>query len=231
MMDILQRQKSLIGEDNCLKLKGATVAVFGLGGVGSYAVEGLARAGVGKLIICDNDVIAPHNINRQLYALHSTLNKKKVEVAKERILDINPEIKVTVKDCFFCEQTLSEFDFSSFDYVVDCIDTVTSKLLLIQSAKLAGVKVISCMGTGNKLGSQFLVGDIFKTASCPLAKVMRRELKKRNISSLKCVYSLEIPAVKGEEGEGRKRVPASISYVPAIAGLTLAGEVIKDLIC
>lgn len=229
-MDILTRQRSLIGDENCKKLQNARVAVFGLGGVGSYTVEALARAGVGELVICDNDVIAYHNINRQLYALNSTIGVKKVDVATQRINDINKDIKVVACDCFFNEQTSTDFDFSSFDYVVDCIDTVTSKLKLIECAKEAGVKIISCMGTGNKLGSQFLVGDIFKTSACPLAKVMRHELKKRNISSLKCVYSLEIPVVKSAEKGESKRTPASISYVPAIAGLTIAGEVIKDII-
>lgn len=229
-MDILARQKSLIGEENCKKLQNATVAVFGLGGVGSYTVEALARAGVGKLVICDNDVVCEHNINRQLYALSSTIGIKKVEVATQRINDINADIQVFAKDCFFSEQTATDFDFSSYDYVVDCIDTVTSKIKLIECAKSANVKVISCMGTGNKLNSQFLVGDIFKTTNCPLAKVMRHELKKRNITSLKCVYSLEIPVVKSAENGESKRTPASISYVPAIAGLTIAGEVIKDII-
>ena len=229
-MDTLARQKSLIGEQNCDKLKNATVAVFGLGGVGSYTVEALARAGVGKLIICDNDVVAIHNVNRQLYALHSTIGKKKVEVATQRIKDINPTAEIIARDCYFDASTAESFDFSSFDYVVDCIDTVTSKIKLIECAKNAGVKIISCMGTGNKLGTQFLVGDIYKTSNCPLAKVMRHELKKRNITSLKCVYSLEIPAVKSAENGESKRTPASISYVPAIAGLTLAGEVIKDII-
>ena len=229
-MDILTRQRSLIGDENCKKLQNATVAVFGLGGVGSYTVEALARAGVGKLIICDNDVVCEHNGNRQLYALRSTLGKKKVEVATQRINDINENIPVVAHDCFFSEQTVNDFDFSAYDYVVDCIDTITSKLTLIECAKNAGVKVISCMGTGNKLNSQFLVGDIYKTTNCPLAKVMRRELKKRNITSLKCIYSLEIPVVKSAENGESKRTPASISYVPAIAGLTLAGEVIKDII-
>ncbi len=230
MMDILERQKSLIGEQNCEKLKNATVAVFGLGGVGSYTVEALARAGVGKLVLCDNDVVCEHNINRQLYALRSTIGLKKVDVATQRINDINENIKVITHDCFFSAESAESFDFCSYDYVVDCIDTVTSKLKLIECAKNAKVKIISCMGTGNKLNSQFLVGDIFKTTNCPLAKVMRHELKKRNISSLKCVYSLEIPLVKSAENGESKRTPASISYVPAIAGLTIAGEVIKDII-
>ena len=160
MKEIFQREIKLIGENNYLKLASSTVAVFGLGGVGSYVAEALARAGVGKLVICDNDVIAPHNINRQLYALHSTVGKKKAQVAFERLKDINPNLQVVVKDCFLDGQTINEFDLSSYSYVADCIDTVTSKILLAKECLQKGVKIISCMGTGNKLNANFTVKDI-----------------------------------------------------------------------
>lgn len=228
-MDIFQREIKLIGEENYKKLARAKVAVFGLGGVGSYVVEGLARAGVGALELCDNDVIAPHNINRQLYALHSTVGKKKVEVALNRVKDINPNIAVSAHDCFFDKDSAKQFDFSFFTYVADCIDTVTSKILLCECANRAGVKIISSMGTGNKLNCDFKVSDISKTKVCPLARVMRRELVKRNIKNLKCVYSEEIPVLLSEENEER-RTPSSISYVPSSAGLLIAGEIIKDII-
>ena len=229
MKEIFQREIKLIGENNYLKLASSTVAVFGLGGVGSYVAEALARAGVGKLVICDNDVIAPHNINRQLYALHSTVGKKKTQVAFERLKDINPNLQVVVKDCFLDGQTINEFDLSSYSYVADCIDTVTSKILLAKECLSKGVKIISCMGTGNKLNANFTVKDIKQTKVCPLARVMRRELGKLNLSGLKCVYSEEDPIIFGEDNEQR-RVPSSISYVPSTAGLLLAGEIIKDII-
>jgi len=228
-MSVLQREINLIGEEKYQKLKGSAVAVFGLGGVGSYVAEALARAGVGKLLICDNDTVALHNINRQLYALHSTVGMPKAQVAFNRLKDINPDLQIEVKQIFFSAETLGNFDLSNYDYIADCIDTVTSKILLIQQANALGVKVISCMGTGNKLNCDFKVADIKKTKVCPLARVMRRELSKRNINCLKCVYSEEKPIINGETNEQR-RIPASISYAPSVAGLMLAGEIIKDLI-
>ena len=228
-MSIFQREINLIGEEQYQKLKNSAVAVFGLGGVGSYVAEALARAGVGKILICDNDTVASHNINRQLYALHSTVGMPKVEVAFNRLKDINPDLQIEVKQIFFSAETLGDFDLSNYDYIADCIDTVTSKILLIQQANALGVRVISCMGTGNKLNCDFKVADIKKTKVCPLARVMRRELSKRNITSLKCVYSEEEPIINGETNEQR-RIPASISYVPSTAGLILAGEIIKDLV-
>lgn len=228
-MSVFQREINLIGEEQYQKLKNSAVAVFGLGGVGSYVAEALARAGVGKLLICDNDTVALHNINRQLYALHSTVGMPKAQVAFNRLKDINPDLQIEVKQIFFSAETLGDFDLSNYDYIADCIDTVTSKILLIQQANALGVKVISCMGTGNKLNCDFKVADIKKTKICPLARVMRRELSKRNINCLKCVYSEEEPIINGETNEQR-RIPASISYAPSVAGLMLAGEIIKDLI-
>ena len=228
------REISLIGDKKFEKLQNAKVAVIGLGGVGSYVVEALARAGVGQLLLCDNDVIAPHNINRQLFALHSTVGKFKVDVATQRVKDINPEIKVVAKNMRFDKDNLSQFDFSGYNYVVDCIDLVTHKLLLIQHAKSAGVPVISSMGTGNKLNCEFKVADIFETKICPLSVVMRKEMRRRGISSVKAVYSEEVALKpldnKVEDDSPRRQTPTSISYVPASCGLLLAGEVIKDII-
>lgn len=225
------REISLIGQEKFDKLANSSVAVFGLGGVGSYVAEALVRAGVGKLLICDNDVIAPHNVNRQLFALHSTVGKKKTEVAAERLKDINPDVVIDARDCYFDAATESLFDFSSFDYVADCIDSVTSKLLLVQRSHEAGVPVISCMGTGNKIYQDFYVADIYKTEACPLAKVMRRELKKRGITSLKTVFSKELPRKPLVFVESNKRqTPSSISFVPPVAGLLLAGEIVRDII-
>lgn len=225
------REISLIGEEKFNKLKGASVAVFGLGGVGSFVVEALARAGVGKLLICDNDVIAPHNANRQLYALTSTVGRFKAEVAAERVKDINPEIVVDARKSYYDAESAGEFDFASFDYIADCIDSVTSKILIAENTDKCGTPVISCMGTGNKLFQRFEVADIYETTECPLAKVMRRELKKRGISKLKVVYSKEKPRKPLLEIESNKRqTPASISFVPPTAGFILAGEIIRDII-
>lgn len=225
------REISLIGEEKFNKLKGASVAVFGLGGVGSFVVEALARAGVGKLLICDNDVIAPHNVNRQLYALSSTVGKFKADVAAERVKDINPGIVVDARKTYYDAESADGFDFASFDYIADCIDSVTSKILIAVNADKCGTPVISCMGTGNKLFQRFEVADIYKTTECPLAKVMRRELKKRGISKLKVVYSKEKPRKPLLEIESNKRqTPASISFVPPTAGFILAGEIIRDII-
>lgn len=231
MDELFIRERALIGEKAFEKLKNSAVAVFGLGGVGSFVVEALARAGVGKLLLCDDDVIAPHNTNRQLFALQSTVGRKKAEVAAERTLDINPSIEVDVRAIRYDEKTQNEFDFSGFDYIADCIDTVTSKLLLAVRAQEAGVPIISCMGTGNKLSGDFKVADIYKTEVCPLAKVMRRELKARGVKSLKVVYSTEQPySPLIETGSAKRQTPASVSFVPPEAGFKLAGEIIRDII-
>ena len=220
------RTVALIGEDGVEKLKRARVAIFGIGGVGGFVVEALARAGVGALDLIDNDCVNESNLNRQIVALRSTLGRRKTEVAKERVRDIGEDICVRTHDIFVLPDTVDAFDFSCFDYVVDAIDTVSGKLAIIERAREAGVPVISCMGTGNKLDpTAFTVADIEKTSVCPLARVMRRELKKRGITGVKVLYSKEEP--KREMATG---VPSSISFVPSVAGLILAGEVIKDLI-
>lgn len=222
----------LIGEAAVEKLKRVRVAVFGVGGVGGYAIEALARAGVGAIDLIDNDRVSESNINRQIIALHSTVGRLKTDVMKERLLDINPQMDVRTHNVFFLPENAEEFDFSQYDYVVDAIDTVSGKIALIERAKKANVPVISCMGTGNKTNpSAFLVADIEKTSVCPLARVMRRELKKRGISGVKVVYSTEEPhEPSGAKSETGKPVPASISFVPPVAGLLLASAVIKDLI-
>ncbi len=231
------RTTKLIGKNALQKLQQSHVAVFGLGGVGSFAAEALVRAGVGTLTVVDSDKIDETNINRQLYALHSTIGRYKTVVCKERIADINPNARVF--DCCirFDRETQGSFDFSQFDYVVDAIDTVTSKLLLAEICDKAGVPLISCMGTGNKLdATAFVVADIFETSVCPLAKVMRKELKARGIAHLKVVYSKEQPKscrgcdVQNGDGARVKIPPASISFVPPVAGFILAGEAVKDLI-
>lgn len=233
----LSRMEALIGEDSVKKLNKSHVAVFGLGGVGSYVTEALARAGVGTITLVDHDVIASSNINRQLYALTSTMGKNKVDVAKERILQINPKACVYAYNARYDKETEAQgiFDFCQFDYVVDAIDTVTSKLLLVKSCNGARTPIISCMGTGNKLdATAFEVADISKTSVCPLAKVMRRELKKLGITTLKVVYSTEQPITPDFDDDAvesqRRQTPASVSFVPPVAGFILAGEVIKDLI-
>ena len=227
------RTARLIGESAVNILKNSSVAVFGVGGVGSFAAEALARAGVGRLCLVDNDTVNESNINRQIIALHSTLGQKKAQAAAERIADINPNADVTAVCEFYDSTTAESFDLSCFDYVIDAIDTVTSKLLLIENAKKCGTPIISSMGTGNKLNpSLFEIADIGKTSVCPLARVMRRELKNRGIYKLKVVYSKEKPRKpKTDEPipEGKRQIPASISYVPSVAGLMLAGEVIMDL--
>ena len=218
------RTEMLLGQEAIKRLQNATVAVFGIGGVGGFATEALARSGVGNLELIDHDTVSVSNLNRQIVALHSTLGKYKVDVMKDRILDINPDIKVTVHRLFYLPETAEQFDFSKYDYVVDCIDTVTGKLQLIEAAKSANVPIISSMGAGNKLNpAAFEVADIAKTSVCPLAKVMRRELKKRNIKNVKVVYSKEEPV------ETKTRTPGSCAFVPSVAGLILAGEVVKDL--
>ena len=226
------RTALLLGQDGVEKLKKARVAVFGVGGVGGYVVEALARSGVGTLDLIDNDVVSLSNINRQIIALHSTIGRLKTEVAAERARDINPDIVIHTHNVFYLPETAAQFDFSAYDYVVDAIDTVSGKIALAQQAKAANVPIISAMGAGNKLDpTAFEVADVSKTTVCPLARVMRRELKKRGVEHVKVVYSKEEPKKKETcENNGEKAVPASISFVPPMAGLTIAGEVIKDLI-
>jgi len=234
MDTVFSRTIRLIGEAEFDKLKNSSVAVFGIGGVGSAVAEALARAGVGRLCLIDSDTVNITNINRQLIALHSTIGKNKVDVAAQRIADINPNAVVTPVCKFYDSETQNRFDLSQFDYIADAIDTVTSKLLLIENAARLNVPIISCMGTGNKLdASAFEVSDIYKTSVCPLARVMRRELKARGIKKLKVVYSKEIPMepqIEAPLPEGRRQVPSSISFVPPVAGYILAGEIIKELI-
>lgn len=222
----------LIGEEALARLRGARVALFGVGGVGSAAAEALARGGIGAIDIIDNDTVSVSNINRQLCALDSTVSRPKVEVVAERIRDINPEVKVRAMQIFFMPDT--ELDFSVYDYIIDAIDTVSAKIEIAVRAKECGVAVISCMGTGNKLDpTAFVVEDLARTTVCPLARVMRRELKKRGITHMKVVYSTE-EAKKSEDrardAESGKAVPASISFVPPVAGFIAAGEVIRDII-
>lgn len=226
------RTALLIGKEGVEKLKNSRVAVFGVGGVGGYVVEALARSGVGALELIDKDTVSTSNINRQIIALHSTVGRLKTEVMAERVKDINPDCKVSVRNLFYLPETAEEFDFSSYDYVVDAIDTVSGKIALIEQAKKANVPVISSMGAGNKLdATAFEVADITKTSVCPLARVMRRELKKRGIEHLKVVYSKEepLPSALTDEESG-KAIPGSIAFVPSVVGLIIAGEVIKDLI-
>ncbi len=229
---MLSRTELLIGKESVEKLKRARVAVFGVGGVGGYAVEALARSGVGAIDVVDKDVVSVSNINRQIIALRSTVGRKKTEVIAERIRDINPEITVRCHDLFFLPENADEFDFSAYDYIVDAIDTVSGKLALVEKANAYGVPIISAMGAGNKLNAAaFEVTDITKTSVCPLARVMRRELKKRGIAHLKVVYSKEEPLPsKAVDEESGKPLAGSIAFVPSVAGLLLAGEVIKDFI-
>lgn len=249
MLNQFSRTELLIGSSNMERLKRARVAVFGIGGVGGYTVEALARSGVGTLDLIDDDRVCLTNLNRQIYALRSTIGKYKVDVAKERILDINPEATVNTWRTFYMPDTADQFDFSEYDYVVDAIDTVTGKLALAEQAKAAGTPIISCMGAGNKMDpTAFRVADISKTSVCPLARVMRRELKKRGIRHLKVVYSTEtaLEPVEAEENScrtgcvcppgtartctKRRQIPGSNAFVPSAAGLIIASEVVKDLI-
>ncbi len=235
MSERLSRTEILIGTQALERLKSSRVCVFGVGGVGGYVVEALARSGVGAIDVVDNDQIAVSNLNRQIIALESTIGRDKVEVIRERIHDINPDIKVVTHKCFYLPETASQFDFTSFDYVVDAIDTVTAKIDIILKCTELGVPVISSMGTGNKLDpTQIDVTDIYKTDVDPLAKVMRRELKKRGIKKLKVVYSKEKPIAPQVDPElikdGNRPAPGSSAFVPPVAGLVIAGEVIKDLI-
>ena len=230
MEDLYTRTAMLIG-DKIEKLKSAKVLVCGVGGVGGYVVEGLARAGVGAIDVLDNDVFSPSNLNRQILATTATIGRKKTEVAIERIKSINPDCHSGAYDMFYLQDTAHDVDLTRYDYVVDAIDTVSAKLTLIERANEVGTKVISCMGTGNKLGTCFEVSDVYKTSVCPLAKVMRKELKARGINKLKVVYSKEEPIIPNDiPTENGRHIPGSISFAPAIAGMTLASEVIKDLI-
>ena len=218
------RTEMMLGKEAICRLNSARVAVFGVGGVGGYAVEALARAGIGEIHLFDSDRVSVTNINRQIIALHSTVGMLKTEVMKTRIADINPDTAVVCHSIFYGEETADKIDLSIYDYVVDAIDTVRSKILLITKAKAAGVPIISSMGAGNKLDpTRFEVADIYKTSVCPLARALRAELKKRSVDSLKTVYSKEPPFLNGE------RTPASISFVPSVVGLIIAGEVIKDI--
>lgn len=225
-----ERTALLLGKASVERLARKRVAVFGVGGVGGFVCEGLVRAGIGAIDIVDKDIVALSNINRQLISLHSTVGKNKVDVLEERLKDINKNLIIKKYKCFFLPETSETFDFREYDYVVDAIDTVTGKIELILKAKEAGVPIISAMGAGNKLEpAGFQVSDIYKTSVCPLARVMRRELKKRGVDKLKVVYSKEEP-IKPQFEEGEEVVPGSISFVPPVVGLIIAGEVVKDLI-
>lgn len=237
MIHRFSREELLIGKAGLEKLRQARVAVFGIGGVGSYVVEALARSGIGALDLFDSDTVALSNINRQLIALESTLGRPKVEAAKERVLQIDPACRVEARQLFFTPENAGDIDFSQYDYVADAIDTVTGKLELIRRCREAGVPVISCMGTGNKLDpTAFRVAPIEKTSVCPLARVMRRELKKRGVTGVKAVYSTEeslAPAAAQEgdvKGTAGRPTPGSMAFVPSVAGLILAGEIVKDLL-
>ncbi len=238
MPDALSRTRLLLGQDGLARLRRSHVALFGLGGVGGYAAEVLARSGVGKLDLIDNDTVSVTNLNRQILALRSTVGQYKVDVARERIRDIDPSIQVRTYPTFFLPENAGQFDFTQYDYVVDAIDTVTGKLALIAQAKAAGVPVISCMGTGDKLDpTAFRVADISKTSGCALARIMRKECAKRGITGVKVVYSPETPIPHRSEeapeprreGDRRRSIPGSTAFVPAAAGMILAGEVVRDL--
>lgn len=236
-MNEFSRTELLLG--NLDKLKNSFVAVFGIGGVGSFTVEALIRSGVGNIAVFDDDKVCLTNINRQLIATRKTIGKPKVEVIRDRILEINPKVNVEMHQTFYSKENADEFDLSKYTYIVDAIDTISSKLVLIEKAKALNIPIISCMGAGNKLDpTRFEVADIYKTSICPLARTMRSELRKRGIDSLKVVYSKE-PALKPMENEednceakctSRRQIPGSVSFVPSVAGLIIAGEVIKDII-
>ena len=249
MQDQYSRTQLLLGKEAMEKLHNSRVAVFGIGGVGGYTVEALARSGVGALDLIDDDKVCLTNLNRQIVATRKTVGQYKVDVAEQRIHEIDPNIKVTTYKTFFGPETQDSFDFSQFDYVVDAIDTVTGKIALVMKCKEAGVPIICSMGAGNKMDpTRFEVTDIYKTSVCPLAKVMRRELKKRGIKKLKVVYSKEKPLTPGDDMAiscrshcvcppgtarsctARRQIPGSISFVPSVVGLIIAGEVIKDLV-
>ena len=231
MDERFEREEMLIGKEALMKLFASRVCLFGVGGVGSYTAEALARAGVGAIDIVDNDTVSVTNINRQLCALTSTVGRPKVDVVAERLLDINPELKIRKFCDFVLPENIDKYDFSEYDYVIDAVDTVSAKLAIITASKAAGVPVISCMGTGNKLDpSALVITDIQKTDTCPLARVMRRELKAREIKHLKVIYSTEAPRKASVVSERGKPIPASISFVPSVAGLMAAGEVVREII-
>ena len=235
MLEQFLRTEMLLGSEALTRLQSARVAVFGLGGVGGYAVEALARSGVGSLDLIDSDTVSVSNLNRQILATHSTVGMLKVDAARNRVLDINPACNVKTWPVFYTPDTADAFDFTQYDYIVDAIDAVTGKLALVERAKAAGTPIICCMGTGNKLdASAFQVADISKTTMCPLARVMRKELNKRGIRHLKGVYSQEeamTPTGWEEEAAalGKRQIPGSVAFVPGAAGLLLAGEVVRDL--
>lgn len=237
-MNQFSRSELLLGKENMEKLKRSRVAVFGIGGVGGHAAEALARTGIGALELFDSDTVSVTNINRQIIATLDAVGRYKTEVMKERIALINPEAEVTAHNCFFLPENSSEFDFSGYDYVVDAVDTVSAKIELVMKCRENGVPIISSMGAGNKLDpTRFEVADIYKTSVCPLARVMRTELRKRGVERLKVVYSKEPPvtprlsfeSTPSEEVAAKKTVPGSLAFVPSVAGLIIAGEVIKDL--
>ena len=248
MLNQFSRTQLLLGEEAMEKLKNSRVAIFGIGGVGGYVCEALVRSGVGHFDLIDHDKVCLTNINRQIIATRKTIGKYKTDVMKERMLDINPDVDVTVHQCFFLPENAEEFHFEAYDYVVDAVDTVTAKLELVMKCREKGVPIISSMGAGNKLdASAFRVADIYKTKMCPLAKVMRRELKKRGVKNLKVVYSEEKPTRPLEDMSiscrshcicppgaehkctERRDIPGSVAFVPSVAGLIIAGEVVKDL--
>ena len=236
MREEFSRTEMLLGVDAMDKLARSRVAVFGVGGVGGYVCEALARSGIGALDLIDKDRVALSNLNRQIIATHKTVGRYKADAMRERILSINPKAQVCVHPCFFLPENADSFPFSEYDYVVDAVDTVTAKIELVLRAQSAGVPVISSMGAGNKLNaSAFRVADIYETKVCPLARVMRRELKKRGVERLKVVYSEEIPIQPKEacvqpENRGRRSMPGSVAFAPSAAGLVIAGEVVKDLV-
>lgn len=242
MINEFSRTELLLGKEAMNKLKNAHIAIFGIGGVGGYTAEALVRSGVGKIDIIDNDKVSLTNINRQIYATHDTIGMYKTDVAKQRILSINPNVQVTAYNIFYTPKTANIFDFLKYDYVVDAIDTVTGKIQLVTEAEKCNVPIISSMGAGNKLDpTAFEVSDIYKTSVCPLARVMRQQLKRRGIKKLKVVYSKEIPIKPRKyindqmEKDGvlageRRQIPGSVAFVPSVAGLIIAGEVIKDII-
>ncbi len=233
MLEQFERSALLLGEESIERLRRSRVAVFGVGGVGGFAVEALARSGVGTLDLIDHDTVSLTNLNRQIIALHSTLGQYKVDVAAARIRDICPDTVVNVHRCFYLPETADSFDFTQYDYIIDAIDTVSGKLALVERAKAAGTPIICAMGAGNKLDpTAFRVADISKTQGCPLAKVMRLECRKRGIKGLKVVYSEESPlrlADPRKDPESGKVIPGSLAFVPSVAGLILAGEVVKEL--
>lgn len=233
MEEVFSRTELMLGKDAMEKLKNSRVAVFGIGGVGGHAAEALVRSGIGAIDIIDNDVVSKSNINRQMFATISSVGELKVEAARKRLLDINPEVNIKCHNVFYLPENSDSFDFSLYDYVIDAVDTVSAKIDIIMKAKENNIPVISSMGAGNKLDpTRFEVSDIYKTSVCPLARVMRKAMKDRGVSDLKVVYSKEEPVIKKEKvfGDNGKPVPGSIAFVPSVVGLIMAGETIKDLI-